>query len=87
MDCGCMSGGGRMGCGCLDGSCNMRREERQANGGMLGKPDHVSHMPISYPNQQRIGAAGPPTAAYAYPYYTIRGPRDFFMNNPPTIGP
>ncbi len=32
------------------------------------------------------GGAGA-TAAYAYPYYTTRGPRDFFINNPPSIGP
>lgn len=24
---------------------------------------------------------------YAYPYYTIRGPRDFLIDNPPSIGP
>jgi hypothetical protein len=30
---------------------------------------------------------GPPTAAVAYPYYTTRGPRDFLVDNPPTIGP
>jgi hypothetical protein len=29
------------------------------------------------------GAAAP---AYAYPYYTTRGPRDFLMMNPPSIG-
>jgi hypothetical protein len=29
---------------------------------------------------------GPPTAAYSYPYYTTRGPRDFFLDNPPSIG-
>jgi hypothetical protein len=22
-----------------------------------------------------------------YPYYTLRGPRDYFTNNPPSIGP
>jgi hypothetical protein len=28
-----------------------------------------------------------PTApTYAYPYYTTRGPRDFLMDKPPTIG-
>lgn len=32
-------------------------------------------------------AVGPPTAAYSYPYYTTRGPRDFLMKNPPSIGP
>lgn len=31
-------------------------------------------------------AQGPPTATYAYPYYTTRGPRDFLVDNPPTIG-
>lgn len=30
--------------------------------------------------------SGVPTAAIAYPYYTNRGPRDFLINNPPTIG-
>lgn len=29
---------------------------------------------------------GPPTAAQAYPYYTTRAPRDFLMDNPPSIG-
>jgi hypothetical protein len=29
---------------------------------------------------------GPPSAAIAYPYYTTRGPRDFFEPNPPSIG-
>lgn len=32
------------------------------------------------------GASGPATAQVAYPYYTTRGPRDFLLNNPPTIG-
>jgi hypothetical protein len=32
-------------------------------------------------------APGPPTGQVAYPYYTVRGPRDFLMNNPPSIGP
>ncbi|MFN3192626.1 MAG: hypothetical protein ACE361_19090 [Aureliella sp.] len=43
----------------------------------------------SYCNAQpagHTGAGGPATAQVAYPYYTTRGPRDFFMNNPPTIG-
>jgi hypothetical protein len=33
-----------------------------------------------------VGPAGPPTGAYAYPYYTLRGPRDFLTDNPPSIG-
>lgn len=31
--------------------------------------------------------SGPPTGTVAYPYYTTRGPRDFFAANPPSIGP
>ena len=34
----------------------------------------------------QYGPAGPPTAGVAYPYYTIRGPRDFLQDNPPSIG-
>jgi hypothetical protein len=36
--------------------------------------------------EQQMGPAGPATAAYGYPYYTTRGPRDFLMANPPSIG-
>ena len=32
------------------------------------------------------GPAGPASAQVAYPYYTARGPRDFFVDDPPTIG-
>jgi len=31
--------------------------------------------------------AGPPSGATSYPYYTTRGPRDFFASNPRPIGP
>jgi len=30
---------------------------------------------------------GPPMGQVAYPYYTTRGPRDFLLDNPPSIGP
>lgn len=30
---------------------------------------------------------GPPVGQVGYPYYSVRGPRDFLMANPPTIGP
>ncbi len=32
-------------------------------------------------------APGMSAATVGYPYYTTRGPRDFFRNNPPSIGP
>jgi hypothetical protein len=33
------------------------------------------------------GGQGPMQGAVTYPYYTTRGPRDFFHPNPPSIGP
>ncbi len=38
------------------------------------------------PANSMMQQSGPGTAAYAYPYYTVRGPRDFFMKNPPSLG-
>jgi hypothetical protein len=32
-------------------------------------------------------AGGPQGGGVAYPYYTVRGPRDFLAKNPPSIGP
>jgi hypothetical protein len=32
-------------------------------------------------------APGPPVAQTAYPYYTVRGPRDYLLDNPPPLGP
>ncbi|MDZ4849077.1 MAG: hypothetical protein SGI77_07265 [Pirellulaceae bacterium] len=43
---------------------------------------HINHY--AYRNQQ--AGSGTQAAATAYPYYTNRGPRDFLVNNPPTIG-
>ena len=39
------------------------------------------------PHTAQVPGAGTGMApAYAYPYYTTRGPRDFLMDNPPSIG-
>jgi len=38
------------------------------------------------PGSPMMPQAGPNSAAYAYPYYTVRAPRDFLMKNPPPIG-
>ena len=32
------------------------------------------------------GGVGGSSAQVAYPYYTVRGPRDFLASNPPSIG-
>ena len=39
-----------------------------------------------YP-ERPIFNPGPPVGQVAYPYYTVRGPRDFLQDNPPSIGP
>ena len=36
---------------------------------------------------QEAFTPGPPSAAITYPYYTVRGPRDFLAETPPSIGP
>ena len=64
------------GCGC--GHC----------GGLLGGAGgcHAIAQTRGWRQQAPdVGPAGPPTAAVAYPYYTLRGPRDFFIDNPPSI--
>jgi hypothetical protein len=47
--------------------------------GTPGFPHHHYH-------REYIGPQGPSTAQVGYPYYTVRGPRDFLINNPPSIG-
>ncbi|MCC6126293.1 MAG: hypothetical protein IT426_15145 [Pirellulales bacterium] len=36
---------------------------------------------------QQVGDPGPASGAVAYPYYNLRGPRDFLERNPQSIGP
>ena len=49
-------------------------------------PYHVGHPGLCGKHQQAI-APGPAAPTYGYPYYTVRGPRDFLVDNPPSIGP
>jgi hypothetical protein len=44
-----------------------------------GHPNSGDHIYNFHP--------GPPVAQTAYPYYTLRGPRDFLLANPPPLGP
>jgi hypothetical protein len=61
-----------------------------SGGGPIGNylgtpgPTPVGRLPQGY--MMDAGPAGPPTATYGYPYYTTRAPRDFLMDNPPSIG-
>jgi hypothetical protein len=50
--------------------------------GTPGFPHHHGH----HRDREYVGPQGPQTAQVAYPYYTIRGPRDFLLDNPPSIG-
>jgi hypothetical protein len=50
--------------------------------------------PLLDPNLSLLGlggtrpfVSGPPVGTVVYPYYTVRGPRDFLLSNPPPLGP
>ena len=67
-------------CGCGNGGGVLGA----LTGGPIAREIHASQ---GWRHQApEIGPAGPPTGAYAYPYYTLRGPRDFLAENPPSIG-
>lgn len=85
--------GGRLlgGHGARNDGCRSCGGSGGHGGGLLaglggGAPQHVSRMSRGEYFQGQAGPPGPPTATYAYPYYTLRAPRDFLMDNPPTIG-
>jgi hypothetical protein len=73
---GCNNCGNRCNsCGCRPGPVGWQR----------GGTDYQSNLNHHAYRWQGAGS-GVPSAAVAYPYYTTRGPRDFLVNNPPTIG-
>jgi hypothetical protein len=49
-------------------------------------PYHVAHPGLCH-KARVVAPPGPPGPTVGYPYYTIRGPRDFLVDNPPSIGP
>jgi hypothetical protein len=93
--CGCDSNGccvanalGACHCdGCARGGPCQCLAERVANGfcGPCGAAGICPHAG-GYPEQPAF-QPGPPVGQVAYPYYTTRGPRDFLLDNPPSIGP
>lgn len=83
--------------GCHDGSCVGGSGECGPRGGGLcggagcrdcgqGKGNCLCPHSGGYP-ERPIFNPGPPVGQVAYPYYTVRGPRDFLQDNPPSIGP
>lgn len=90
---GCNAGrGGRGGqmAGCNgDGTCNGACGGGRCGGRLAGAlhngaPARVGTLPHGH-DPTNI-QPGPPSGTYAYPYYTMMGPRDFLNPNPPSIG-
>ena len=54
--------------------------------GYFGGAHRTPGYPHHHLHREYVGPQGPPSAQVGYPYYTIRGPRDFLMDNPPSIG-
>lgn len=72
------------GCACHGGGLAGHSIGGNAIGGNAAQAIHETqgwrhHAP-------QTGPAGPPVGAFAYPYYTVRGPRDFLASDPPSIG-
>ena len=64
---------------CTDGSCGHRGRAR----GLL----QAVAQTFRRHHHPQPPAGGPPVATVTYPYYTVRGPRDFLASDPPSIGP
>ena len=72
-DCGCNNACGGSGCGLCQRFAGRVASGFCPHGG--GYPESYNFAPSS------------PGGQVAYPYYTVRGPRDFFSDDPPSIGP
>jgi len=69
--------------GCMNGSC-AKAPETCASCGPGGGAGGGVHGRGLDPQQF---TPGPPVGQVTYPYYTLRGPRDFLARNPQGIGP
>jgi len=84
-DCGCDDGC----CGTCDGGCcvNGCSDCGGRGCGLCQRfAGQVCPHGGGYPESYNF-APSPPGGQVAYPYYTVRGPRDFLRDNPPSIGP
>lgn len=81
----CQPGGdcGPGGCGCNSSHYNGCRPTPLSwqSGGL----DYAGKMSYRDVRNEQVNP-GPPNASYGNPYYTVRGPRDFLLDNPPSIG-
>ena len=69
-----------------DGSHHAARGLGRYGGGGSGLADGRNADYGHHNTRNYDGPQGPATAQVGYPYYTTRGPRDYFTNNPPSIG-
>lgn len=90
---GCYGGGCESGCcnggcnnGCLQGGLSRLIDCNGCNGGPCGQGGGFCGFCGGGDRAYNFNP-GPPVGQTAYPYYTVRGPRDFLMANPPSIGP
>lgn len=67
---------------CICGSCARAPENCQSCDPCAAKPARGCGC-----GRMEAIDPGPPTGAITYPYYTLRGPRDFLARNPRSIGP
>ncbi len=92
-DSGCCDSGCADGC-CGDGGCSSGSGCSSCGGNGCGLCQRMVGRVASgfcphgggYPEAYNYNPS-PPTGQVTYPYYTVRGPRDFLRNNPPSIGP
>ena len=78
-----LMGGMMPGCGCKDHVTTGCRPGDLA--WQRGGSDYASTLSCGDVKNEQI-TPGPPSPTVGYPYYTMRGPRDFLLDNPPTIG-
>ena len=76
-DCGC--NGMNANCGCDDNSGIFGNRNASRGNGRFGRRRGVPFTDTGM-------ASGPASPHVGYPYYTNRGPRDFLVANPPSIG-
>jgi hypothetical protein len=69
---------------------NGQLRDRLAAGAHAGPPhiqgDFVSGLAALHHQKHAPPAAEGPVPTATYPYYTLRGPRDYFMNDPMPLG-
>ena len=86
-ECGNHAGGmcGQGGCrtGCIPGQIGWQQGGHDYSSHL--QPGVLGHHAGDALNSRPF-TPGPPTASVGYPYYTVRGPRDFLLDNPPSIG-